>query len=186
MLPPALTTKRASSPAPAATVLVTNEHPEGRYSARVLRARAHTFLDALGLQGELSLVVTTDAAIRDLNRDWRGKDKPTDVLSFPQEPSLGLLGDVVISLDTARRQAAERSAALSDELARLLAHGLLHLLGHDHENDADARRMAQAEVKLLGRVGLVGEALAHHPAELEFTRASRARRPGRASTKEKP
>ncbi len=167
-------------------VLVRVEHPRGTYASRVLRRQATAFLRAL-MPGELSLVVTTDAKIRRLNRDHRGIDRQTDVLSFPQDPASGLLGDVVVSLDTAQRQARAGGRPLSDELARLLAHGLLHLVGHDHERPADARRMAEAEVSLLGRFGLVSEALGH-PKELVFRRVrlrgARELRPAARRTKE--
>ncbi len=150
---------------------IRSEHPEGAYAARVLRKCARAFAPAVG-GGELSILLVDDKAIRRLNREWRGKDKATDVLSFEQDRRSGLLGDVVISLETARRQAHEGRRPLSDELARLLAHGMLHLTGHDHIEPADARKMAAAEVKLLGTVGLVGEALAH-PSELSFHRDNR-------------
>jgi probable rRNA maturation factor len=116
-------------------------------------------LRSLRVRGELSVALVGDAAVRRLNREWRGKDRPTDVLSFPQEARGRLLGDVVISLDTARRQAREGGWSLAAELRRLLAHGLLHCLGHGHERRTDARRMAAAERKLLGRSGMVGDAL---------------------------
>lgn len=164
MLPRVLSTEPATP-----RILIRSEHRASAWAARVVRRYARQYLASLAPKGELSIVLTTDRRIRTLNRDWRGKDKATDVLSFEQDASLGLLGDVVISLDTAKRQAKEGGRPLSDELARLLAHGLLHLMGHDHEKPADARRMAKAEVELLGRVGLVGEALGH-PAELEFRR----------------
>ncbi len=109
-------------------------------------------------EAELSLVLVSDAVMRRLNRDWRGKDRPTDVLSFAQAEGpggapAGLLGDVVISLDTARRQAAERAAPLGSELDRLLVHGVLHLLGYDHERSpAEARRMQRRERALARRM----------------------------------
>lgn len=121
---------------------------------------------ALRLEGrELSVSLVTDAAIRKLNLQFRGKPKPTDVLSFPQEEpqsaarARGPIGDVVVSLDTAARQAREGGWPLRTELRRLLAHGLLHCLGHDHESEADARRMARAERRLLGSEGMVGESV---------------------------
>lgn len=120
-------------------------------AARVARS-ARRLLRALRLEhAELSVVLCSDAVIHALNRDWRGKDRPTDVLSFAQgegegaRPS-GLLGDVVISVDTAQRQADERHATLGREIDRLLVHGLLHLLGYDHEvSPAEARRMQRRE-----------------------------------------
>jgi probable rRNA maturation factor len=133
----------------------------GPNHARRLKRVAQRFLRALSLEHvELSLSVVGDARIRALNRAWRGKDKATDVLSFPagDNPHLGLrpLGDVVISLPTARRAAKEHSVSLENELDRYLAHGLLHLLGHDHHRKADARRMARAEQALLGTPGMLG------------------------------
>jgi probable rRNA maturation factor len=150
-------------------VRVRSEHASGAWAVRVLRAAGRTFAAEVG-GGELSILVVGDRAIRKLNRDWRQKDEATDVLSFEQPGQDGLLGDVVLSLDTARRQAKEGGRPLSQQLARLLAHGVLHLAGHDHLKPDEARRMAAAEVKLLGTVGLVGEAL-DHPQELAFRRA---------------
>ena len=100
--------------------------------------------------------------MRRLNRAWRGKDRPTDVLSFPAGGPGALLGDIVISLDTARRAAKEEGRGVGAELDRYLAHGLLHLLGHDHERPADARRMAEAEDALVGE-GMVRAAHASPP-----------------------
>jgi probable rRNA maturation factor len=99
-------------------------------------------------------MLVSDSVMRRLNRDWRGRDRPTDVLSFAQREGAGgapdgLLGDVVISVDTARRQAAERAETLASELDRLLIHGVLHLLGYDHERSpAEARRMQRRERQL--------------------------------------
>jgi probable rRNA maturation factor len=141
-------------------------HPLAKEQGRRLEARALQFMGKLGLaKSELSLSIVTDRAIRRLNRTWRRKDKPTDVLSFPagEMPETGapkLLGDVVISLDTAKRQARTFRRPLDEELDRYLAHGILHLLGHDHEKRAEAKRMAALEEALLGRSGMVGDARA--------------------------
>jgi rRNA maturation RNase YbeY len=100
---------------------------------------------------ELSILLVSDAEMRRLNRRYRGRDRPTDVLAFAQREGAGgapdgLLGDVVISVDTARLQAAERAAPVAREGERLLVHGLLHLLGYDHERSlAEARRMQRRE-----------------------------------------
>lgn len=99
-------------------------------------------------RAELSLAFVTDPAIRELNRRYRNRDTPTDVLSFPlaDEVCPDLLGDVVISVDTLRRQARQRKRSVADELLRLLIHGILHLLGYDHEvSPAEARRMRRME-----------------------------------------
>lgn len=147
-------------------VLIDSDHPQGAAAARDLARLAQDFLVALRKpNAEVSIVLTTDRRIRRINREWRDKDEATDVLSFPAAkgprlPGRGRpLGDVVISLDTARRRVRAERRALGPELARYLAHGLLHLLGHDHHEPADARRMARAEAKLLGDAGLVGQAL---------------------------
>jgi len=127
--------------------------PGGRHAASVLRAAARAWV-----REDLSIALVSDREMRALNRRFRGKDRPTDVLSFPlDEP--GSLGDVVISLQTARRQAGEGGWPLAVELRRLLAHGILHCRGYDHGRPADARRMAAAERRLLGRQGMVGESL---------------------------
>jgi probable rRNA maturation factor len=108
---------------------------------------------------EVSLRLCDDATIRVLNRDYRGKDKPTDVLAFAQQEAPGappeLLGDLVISVDTARRQAKR---GLHAELLHLASHGLCHLLGYDHQDDAQEREMnaraaqLRREAKRTGRV----------------------------------
>jgi probable rRNA maturation factor len=140
-------------------VHVRSEHPAGRAAARRLRARAHAYLAALQRdEAELSVLVVGDGRMRALNRAWRGEDRATDVLSFPhQQPNRGpVLGDVVISLDTARRVARRERRGVGAELDRYLAHGLLHLLGHDHVRPEQARRMARAEDELVG-AGMLSE-----------------------------
>ncbi|TMA14773.1 MAG: rRNA maturation RNase YbeY [Deltaproteobacteria bacterium] len=139
-------------------VLVSAEGRGKGYAARVVRAAATRQLSRAGASGELSVVVVGDRRMRRLNRLFRGKDRPTDVLSFPQGG--GVIGDVVISLDTARRQAREGGWTLARELRLLVAHGILHCLGHDHEDQRGARRMAAAERRLLGGPGMVGVTLA--------------------------
>ena len=111
---------------------------------RAVKALADRMLAALGLEhAELSVLLADDARVQALNRRHRGKDRPTDVLAFPLGDSAedGLLGDVVISLDTAERQARARKRALLAEVRFLLAHGLLHLLGYDHARPSQKRRM---------------------------------------------
>ena len=120
---------------------------------------ARRLLAAEGIdEAELGLAFVGSDEMRTLKRDHLGLDETTDVLSFPLEEP-GILGDVVVSIDTARRQAKEGGWPLAAELRRLLAHGILHCRGYDHESAADARRMAAAERKLLGRTGMVGASL---------------------------
>ena len=122
---------------------------------------ARALLDAAGLDDDeqLSLTLCDDPYIQKLNREWRKIDKPTDVLSFPMDDDQ-LLGDLVISLDTAQRQAEERQHAARDELRVLMVHGILHLLGYDHETTREEYDdMRAAERKLLNRLGWVGQGL---------------------------
>lgn len=104
----------------------------------------------LRLEGrELSLSFVRDVEIHVLNRQYRGKDRPTDVLAFPAGgPSGPLLGDVIVSVPTARKQAKARSRSLTAEITMLIAHGLLHLVGYDHQNDADERAMTKKTIEL--------------------------------------
>lgn len=130
---------------------------------RALVATARKLLRAAGEEdASLSLSIVGDAAIAALNREHRGKNAPTDVLSFPLRngvPAPGrkaeaLLGDVVISVETARRQAAAYDAPLARELERLLIHGLLHLLGHDHHERRERARMEAEERRLAQSIGM--------------------------------
>lgn len=124
--------------------------------AACVRADACRLLRVLGEAGaELSIGLVDDAEIHRLNCRYRGKDKPTDVLAFamregPRAPGDGaVLGDVVISLDTAARQARRTRRAVAEEVRTLLIHGMLHLLGYDHERSAAAaRRMKAMERRL--------------------------------------
>jgi probable rRNA maturation factor len=126
---------------------------------RVLGRKANVVLEALDLgASELSLSLVDDAEIRRLNRSWRGKDRPTDVLSFSlREGEFGCvssaLGDVVISLETAKRQGREHGLTLGEEVNRLLVHGILHLAGYDHEiSFREERRMKRKEREMLRRI----------------------------------
>lgn len=127
---------------------------------RVAQVRADALALLRGLQedsAELAVSLVSDAEIHQLNRDYRGKDRPTDVLAFAMREGKrvpgdeALLGDVVISLETASRQAHSRGVSDADEVRTLLIHGLLHLLGYDHEcSPAEARRMRAMERRLGG------------------------------------
>jgi probable rRNA maturation factor len=124
-----------------------------RRSAERAVGAAESALGPEAPAGELSLVFTDDVHIRRLNAQYRGQDKATNVLSFP----LGkgeLLGDVILSAETVAREAAIAEIALEDHMAHLLIHGFLHLLGYDHEAEADAERMEELERAALGRIGV--------------------------------
>jgi len=124
---------------------------------RLLRSRAARVLQALSrTRSELSVALVDDATIADLNSRYRGESRATDVLSFSlvgdafADRGGKLLGDVVISVETAARQARRAHRGLDAEIARLLIHGTLHLLGHDHDTD-DAARAMRAEERRLWR-----------------------------------
>ena len=155
------------------TVALRVASARARGYARALRADADRLLSALGLRRtELSVIIVDDPIIQGLNREFRGVDSPTDVLSFSQIEEIGadashfdrlvdlagtILGDVVISIDTALRQASQYRITPAERLRRLLTHGTLHLIGYDHERSrVDARRMFARErelVKALSRRG---------------------------------
>jgi probable rRNA maturation factor len=132
-----------------------------------LRKLAATTLNALGFtDSELSVTIVGDRSMRRMNRDYRGNDKPTNVLSFAMGEgdfsglNPQLLGDVVISADTALREAEEEGIPFSERLGFLLLHGILHVTGYDHERsgEAEARRMERKQRELfalLKREGLV-------------------------------
>ncbi len=126
-----------------------------RVDLKLLRSRARCILRALGHgRSELSIALLDDAGMAQLNGEWRGRSKSTDVLSFSliegeQSRYRGeMLGDVVIGIETAARQARQRHRALDEEMSRLLIHGVLHLLGHDHENVEERRVMRAQERRL--------------------------------------
>ena len=113
-------------------------------------------LRELGESGQVAVLFTGDAELRSLNRRFRGTNRPTDVLSFPGESGAGegrYLGDIAISLPTAKKYAKKAGWPLAEELRFLLLHGLLHLLGHDHETDSGDMNRLQSALgkKVLGR-----------------------------------
>lgn len=109
---------------------------------------------------ELSLVFTDDQSIREINAQWRGQDKPTNVLSFPAFPLTPgklpgpMLGDIVIARETLERESVELGKSFEDHLTHLLVHGFLHLFGYDHVNEADALIMEGLETRILAALGL--------------------------------
>jgi probable rRNA maturation factor len=170
------------------------ETAAARRYARALRADAAAAMRAAGMaRAELSVVLVDDAAIRALNRAFRGKDRPTDVLSFSQLEDVrlrtrapieirpdarALLGDVVISIDTAVAQARRAGISARERLAALLVHGMLHLVGYDHERSPmEARRMFARERE-------IAAALAARPRLVRGKRSgakTRTARPRRAT-----
>ncbi len=108
---------------------------------------------------ELSLVFVDDDRIQELNREWRDKDKPTNVLSFPGEDEDAeifgpLLGDIIFALETVTREAREQEISFSDHYCHLVVHGLLHLFGYDHQIDEEAEVMEALEKRILAEMGI--------------------------------
>jgi len=101
--------------------------------------------------GILNVVFVNDKYIRALNKAYRDKDEPTDVLSFSYGPD-DLIGEVYVSVETAERQAKEHKHPLSDELIRLIVHGILHVHGYDHEKEVDYKKMLAKEKEVLGKI----------------------------------
>ncbi len=110
---------------------------------------------------EVALLFTDDQSIATINAEWRGKNKPTNVLSFPAPPDMPIpegeprqLGDIVLSFGVIAREAAEQGKTLHDHTAHLIVHGMLHLLGFDHETDAEAGEMERLEASILKGLGI--------------------------------
>jgi probable rRNA maturation factor len=130
---------------------------EARADEAVREALAQSKAKITGA-AELSVVLTDDAEQRTLNRDWRGIDEPTNVLSFPQiepfAPVAGILGDVILARETLEREAAEMGVSFEDHFTHLVVHGFLHILGYDHIDDAEALVMEGLETQILASLGV--------------------------------
>ena len=129
---------------------------------RAVAAAAKTVDQDVG-EAELAVMLTDDAGIRTLNDNWRGIDKPTNVLSFPALQPSGpggpndaprMLGDIAIAYETTRKEADEEQKPFDHHLSHLAIHGFLHLIGHDHENDDDAEAMETLEQEILAQLGI--------------------------------
>ena len=126
-------------------------------------AAAAQMTDAGDGEAELAVMLTDDAGIRTLNLNWRGIDKPTNVLSFPALPPTGgggpddaprMLGDIAIAYETARREADDEQKPFDHHLSHLAVHGFLHLMGYDHEKDDEAETMETLEQEILAQLGI--------------------------------
>jgi len=131
--------------------------------AALSRRAVDAAVSRLGLadaESELSIIFTDNEAMRALNAQWRGKDKPTNVLSFPAfplspgDPPGPMLGDIVIAFETVKSEAELEGKPFDDHLRHLVVHGFLHVLGYDHENDTDAEEMEAAERAILADMGI--------------------------------
>jgi probable rRNA maturation factor len=145
------------------------ENPSRLVEEAILAAVAES-RTVLAANAEISVVLCGDAFIRELNRKWRGRDEPTNVLSFPAGGDLAsapLLGDIVIAFETTSREAIEAGKPLRNHLVHLVVHGFLHLIGHDHAEMAEAVAMETLERAILARLGIAdpyGASLIEEPA----------------------
>jgi len=105
-------------------------------------------------RGAVSVLFADDAAVRELNRAWRGKDTPTNVLSFPAPAGFDALGDIALALETVLAEARAQHKTPTAHTAHLIAHGFLHLIGYDHEDDSDAETMENRERSILASLGI--------------------------------
>lgn len=136
-------------------VLIKNRQRKQKLDTRNIRKFTQDVLDLLGCgEKELSLVLASDRQITEINRDYLGRNKPTNVISFAMaegdfgDLDTGLLGDVIVSVDTAIRHAAGSGSEPLDEIEYLIIHGILHLIGYDHETGKDGRMMRKKEVEV--------------------------------------
>jgi probable rRNA maturation factor len=159
--------KRASGAGLKIDVLVKSEHwTEARMASAIVRRAVRQAATALSRHpAELAIVLTDDAAMRSLNRDWRGVDAPTNVLSFAagntgdrtgkrrgnahRHQVHNYLGDIVLAYQTIKREARHQDKPFNDHLTHLAVHGFLHLVGYDHQSEAQAHRMENAERSIL-------------------------------------
>ena len=175
----------AIEPAPPIDIIVDSPQWEATPGAEATVRRALTesgiatganFTDRM-----LAVLLTDDAAIRRLNAQWRGIDKPTNVLSFPPAPNADAqfgavksLGDIAIAFETTAREAAEEGKPFDHHLAHLAVHGLLHLLGYDHDTESAATTMEQFERVILGRLGVTDPYLMHEQVAPRTLREARS------------
>jgi probable rRNA maturation factor len=149
---------RRTRPAPAIDIVV--ESPSWRSesdAAAVIRraiGQAAAMTDATTGPSELAVMLCDDATMRELNGRWRGRPEPTNVLSFPAAGRSQTLGDIAIAYETTAREAQAEDKSFADHLAHLAVHGFLHLLGYDHQSDAEAAAMERLEVAILARLGV--------------------------------
>jgi probable rRNA maturation factor len=132
--------------------------PDAEQSVRAAIAAVATLVPAAG---EISVLLADDAAIRELNRLWRGADKPTNVLSFPAAKPGTLLGDIAIAYETVAREAADEQKPFLHHLAHLVVHGFLHLAGYDHQTDSQADAMEGLERAALGHLDIADPYRSH-------------------------
>jgi probable rRNA maturation factor len=153
-----MTASRPRRRAPSIDVVIASARwRQAPRAAGVVRRAISAAAPARTRNAELSVILTSDRAIRTLNRRWRGRDKPTNVLSFPAPASRGIprhLGDIVLAYETVAREARAEAKPLDHHIAHLALHGFLHLLGYDHESHGQAEAMERRERRILARLGV--------------------------------
>ena len=149
---------RRTRSAPAIDIVVESplwrDEPDTAAVIRRAIGEAAEMTDATTQPSELAVMLCDDAAMRELNTRWRGRPEPTNVLSFPATGRTGTLGDLAIAYETTAREAEAEDKPFADHLAHLAVHGFLHLLGYDHQSDAEAVAMERLEVAILARLGV--------------------------------
>jgi rRNA maturation RNase YbeY len=148
--------------------LMRNDHTQINIDSDDINKKIGMVMNNLGcLNQEVSILLTTDADIRKLNKQFRSIDQPTDVLSFPQNadedppiPGEIILGDIAVSLDTAQAQAKEHGLTFEEEIILLLIHGILHLLGYDHEISEQEEEKMRSKTRVLFNLVFPGKVLA--------------------------
>jgi probable rRNA maturation factor len=185
----------AKKPAAKLEILASKAWP--RTAAALCRKAAQTALDVCALRQdvEVSILLTTDSAVRKLNAQFRGKDKPTNVLSFPADPEdtfpgePQILGDIAIAYGVCAKEAKDEDKTFHDHLTHLVVHGVLHLLGYDHEKGKEADTMEEWERKILARLGIADPyadtVLEKMPAKSVRTKPARSAPKARRKTRSK-
>jgi len=150
-------TVQRARPAPAIEIVIESPFWRGEPNAEaVLRRAIGEAGEATGADQarELAIMLCDDAAMRELNARWRHRPEPTNVLSFPAAGGSEMLGDIAIAFETTAREAEAEQKPFADHLTHLAVHGFLHLLGYDHQSDAEAEEMERLEVAILARLGV--------------------------------
>jgi probable rRNA maturation factor len=160
---------------PTADVLIAAECWQAQADAEAIVQRAiaaaASFVELPADETEVAVMLTDDARIRDLNREWRGQDKATNVLSFPaaqppgESPQPLMLGDIAIAFETTRLEAEAEGKPFQNHLSHLAIHGFLHLLGYDHLDDEEAEEMEALERDILAKLGIADPYLTHDQAK---------------------
>jgi len=145
--------KKRPPPRAVATIIEEKRWKNDAEACRLLRRAASLAMEAAGRRGEVTVLLTGDDQVTALNHQFRGRNAPTNVLSFPSDQP-GYLGDVAIAHGVVKREARAQGKSFAAHAAHLAAHGVLHLLGYDHENVRDAAVMEAIETRIMAELGI--------------------------------